>query len=235
MATYKGKPTCSCGAKWLPVFERKLAEYGITVRFTQLIGNAKASAGIHGAGLCFDLVVEKTGNRTKAAAYSQVVKTARQMGADATWHRPYNWDNRKGMEHIHGLGNGCTHLNAGAKNQQAAVKKNRNGLANNGVDTGPRPLSGRTWKQGIEWAEKSMALSDGDIKKIVNALKKDLFKADVVPIEAPIGTKESRAKNPEWQVRNAIGTTLREVVRTRDMVSDIVKRLEKLEGGSGKA
>lgn len=154
MATYAGKPTCSCGAKWLPVFVEYLdVTYDIRVQFVQLIGSAAASAGTHGGGLCFDLVVTDPGKRTKAEAYALVVKAARQLGADATWHRPYNWDGRKGMEHIHGLGTGCPHLKAAAKSQQADVRAGLNGLANKGKDTGPRPLSGRTWKQGIAFAK----------------------------------------------------------------------------------
>lgn len=235
MAKHRGLDTCTCGAKWLPVFEERLGEDGITVHFTQLIGSAPASAGTHGGGLCFDLVVVKTGGRTKASAYAHIVKIARQMGADATWYRPYNWNGRKGIAHVHGLGNGCPHLKQAARNQQNAVKNNRNGLANNGRDTGHRPLSGRTWQQGIKWAEKDMAISDADMNKLIKKMKAELFKADVVPIEDPIGTPESRKKNPKWQVLSVLSVGLREVVKTRNMVAEILDLLKSQNsGGSGK-
>ena len=65
-----------------------------------------------------------------------------------------------------------------------------------------------------------MPLSDSDINKIVKALKAELFEADVVPIQEPVGTEESRAANPNWKVSSVLSTLLREVVRTRDMVSE---------------
>lgn len=149
---YAGLPCCSCSTEWLPTFVAELKRSGIEVRFTQLNGSYGPSAGTH-AGGAFDLVVVKRGLRTLAAAYKLVVKIARQMGADATWVRPYNWDNRRGILHVHGLLTGCPHLSWQAKSQQTDVRNNRNGLANRGADTGPRPLSGRTWRQGIAWAK----------------------------------------------------------------------------------
>ena len=145
MATYNGLPCCSCLAAWIPPFVAELARHGVKVRFTQLNGNYGPSAGTH-AGGAFDLVVT-------SGSYSTAVGIARKMGADATWERPQNWDGRGGIRHIHGLLNGCPHLSAPARSQQGAVRGNRNGLANNGRDTGPRPLSGRSWRQGIAWAK----------------------------------------------------------------------------------
>ncbi|WP_269304945.1 endonuclease/exonuclease/phosphatase family protein [Aeromicrobium sp. HA] len=153
MPTHNGLPCCVCSDLWLPEFELTLSEYGIRVRFTQLDGTVKESAGTH-AGGAFDLVVTEAGPRTLAEAYKLVVKVARQMGADATWERPFNWNGRNGIRHIHGLLSGCPHLAGQARSQQADVRAGRNGLANRGRDTGPRPLSGRTWQQGIAWAKK---------------------------------------------------------------------------------
>ena len=176
MPSFAGKPTCTCGAKWFPVFVEALEWYDIEVYFTQLIGSAAASAGTHGGGLCFDLVVTKSGPRSRASAYAVVVSVARKMGADATWHRPKNWDGRGGGEHVHGLGTGCHHLKSGAKYQQSAVKAGLNGLANRGKDNGPRPLSGRTWAQGITYAkEHIMALSSSDIEKIATLAAKKVW------------------------------------------------------------
>lgn len=152
MPIVHGLPACTCLSAWIPVFESELARYGIKVRFTQLNGSYGPSAGTHKAG-AFDLVVTVTGDRSLSAAYDIVVKIARQMGADATWERPYNWDRRGGIRHTHGVLTKCPHLSWQARAQQTAVKAGRNGLANLGRDTGPRPLSGRTYIQGIAWAK----------------------------------------------------------------------------------
>ena len=84
------------------------------------------------------------------------------MGADATWHRPYNWDGRGGMEHVHGALTGCPH-NGPAAYQIAAVRAGYNGLGHLGhgaPDTGPRPLSGRTWQQGLAWARSQRTVKE---------------------------------------------------------------------------
>lgn len=80
--------------------------------------------------------------------------------------------------------------------------------------------------------ENDMPLTDADVKKIVTALKKDLFSADVVKIEDPVGTPESRKANPTWAIKSVLGVLLREVVRTRDMVAQL---LEEKAGPTGKA
>lgn len=152
MATIYGLPACTCLEKWCPAFVDRLAREGIKVRFTQLVGSYGPSAGTH-AGGAFDLVVTDAGPRSLDAAYLIVVSIARQMGADGTWERPYDWDRNGGIRHVHGLLTGCPHLSTAARNQQYAVRNGRNGLANNGSDTGPRPLTGRNWKQGIKWAK----------------------------------------------------------------------------------
>lgn len=152
MTTFRKFPACSCLAKWLPAYEAELKRRGIltrsgALRIYQLIGGAKASGGTHSTGGCFDLLDLPGG---------EDIWVARQMGADATWSRPYNWDNRKGMAHVHGVLTGCPH-NGPARYQIDDVRDGLNGLANHARDTGPRPLSGRTWQQGIEWAKKQAA------------------------------------------------------------------------------
>jgi len=147
MATFRGYPACACLIEWLPAYEAELKRRGIlktgSLRIYQLIGGAKASGGTHSTGGAFDILDLPGGDD---------IWVARQMGADATWSRPYNWDNRKGMAHVHGVLTGCPH-NGPARYQITDVKKDLNGLANHGKDTGPRPLSGRTWEQGIAWAK----------------------------------------------------------------------------------
>lgn len=146
MASFRGYPCCSCLAKWLPAYEKELLRRGV-IRFNldvfQLIGGAKASAGTHSQGGAFDI----------AQFSDEALWVARQMGADADWHR----SRAQGfMPHAHGVLRGCPH-NGPARYQIDAVDRGYNGLGWKGLggrDDGPRPLSGRTWKQGIAWAKK---------------------------------------------------------------------------------
>lgn len=143
--SFRGYNACSCLAKWLPEYEKELLRRGLIKRnidVLQLIGGAPKSGGTHVSGGAFDI----------AQTSREAIRIARQMGADATWHRPQNWDNRGGGSHTHGVLTGCPH-NGPARYQITDVRKGLNGLANRGSDTGPRPLSGRTWKQGIAWAK----------------------------------------------------------------------------------
>lgn len=148
MPTFRGKPACSCLIAWLPVYEAELLRQGVIKRsidIYQLIGGAAASGGTHATGGAFDIAQTST----------QAIAAAREMGADATWHRLLNWDGRGGMEHTHGVLTGCPH-NGPARYQIDAVRAGYNGLGHlgrGGRDTGPRPLSGRTWEQGIAWAK----------------------------------------------------------------------------------
>lgn len=149
MTSFRGFPACTCLAEWLPVFEQELLRRGViksNIDIYQLIGGAVASGGTHAAGGAFDV----------AQGDATTIKVARQMGADATWRRKYNWDGRGGMAHTHGVLRGCPH-NGPARYQITStnygVDHGHNGLANGAKDDGPRPLSGRTWQEGIKWAK----------------------------------------------------------------------------------
>lgn len=160
---FRGKPACDCLAEWLPVYEAALIRLGIikqSLDIYQLIGGAAASGGTHATG----------GAADTAQTSDEAIRVARQMGADAGWHRRYNWDGRGGMDHAHLVLRGCPH-NGPARYQIDAVDAGYNGLGSGGRganDDGPRPLSGRTWREGIAWAkqqeEDDMALSDDDKK-----------------------------------------------------------------------
>lgn len=145
---FRGKPACPCLAEWLPIYEAELQARGVLdgpLHIYQLIGGAAASGGTHASGGAFD-ILDLPGDVD--------LRVARQMGADATWSRPLGWDGRGGMAHIHGVLKGCPH-NGPAVYQIGAVVAGYNGLGHLGrgaSDTGPRPLSGRTWREGIDWA-----------------------------------------------------------------------------------
>lgn len=144
--TYRGRPACRCLATWLPVFERELLDLGLikkSIDIYQLIGTADASAGTHAGGAA-DI----------AQVHPRVVAIARDMGADAAWARlkRHGWD----VDHTHLVLTGCPH-NAEARYQIVAVRAGYNGrgrAGRGGKDDGPRPLSHRTWTQGVAWAKK---------------------------------------------------------------------------------
>jgi hypothetical protein len=146
---FRGFPACTCQAAWLPVFERELQRRDIIdgpLSIAQLIGGFSGSGGTHSTGGASDLWL--TGERAEDAVW-----VARQMGADPTWHRLAGWDTgNTGSEHVHSVLRGCPHLSSSAQAQVGAVDANGDGLGGTSTpDPGPRPLSGRTWQQGIEW------------------------------------------------------------------------------------
>lgn len=151
--SFRGFPACSCLVAWLTTYEALLRHQKVIgakddLRIFQLIGGAAASAGTHSTGGAFDI----DDYPTKAVAL------ARQMGADATWLRTV----AQGFSgpHIHGVLRGCPH-NSPARYQIDAVDAGYNGLGSGGrggKDTGPRPLSGRTWDEGIRWAQEKMGM-----------------------------------------------------------------------------
>lgn len=150
MTSFRGYPACTCLAEWLPVLEAEAKRRGFikeSLDVYQLIGGAAASGGTHSSGGAFDVGQGQPG----------FIRLCRDMGADATWRRKYNWDNRGGMAHTHGVLRGCQH-NGPARyqitSQSYGVDHGHNGLANGARDDGPRPLSGRTWKEGIAWAKE---------------------------------------------------------------------------------
>lgn len=147
--TYDGKVACDCTIEWLPAFEAELRRCGILdpgerVRVFQLTGLGSKSGGTHGQGGAID----------DDQMSDRAIWVARQMGADASFARLYNWDGKGGMAHAHRVLTGCPH-NGPARYQIDAVVDGFNGLGRGGrggPDTGPRPLSGRTWREGIAWS-----------------------------------------------------------------------------------
>lgn len=143
---FRGKPTCTCMAKWVPAFEKELRRRGLlkgNLVIYQLIGSAAASAGTHGP----------PGGAIDCQPLSRkALKVAREMGC-GMWHRKASqgpW-----IAHSHGILN-CPH-NRNGRYQLAALAAGYNGLGyggRGGRDDGPPPRKLRTWKQGIKWAKK---------------------------------------------------------------------------------
>jgi hypothetical protein len=145
VSDFRGFPACTCQTTWLPIYERELRRRGIIgaqpPRYFQLIGGFSGSGGTHTGG----------GADDSEFINDAAIWVSRQMGADPTWHRPPNWDGDGGTEHVHRVLRGCPHLSSSARAQIVAVDNGGDGLRGDAPDNGPRPLSGRTWQEGIEW------------------------------------------------------------------------------------
>lgn len=189
---FRGRVACDCLIAWLPPYERELQRRGIIggpLPIAQLVGDAPASAGTHFGG-AFDFWMT-----TQPAVW-----IAREMGADATWIRASGSfaDN----QHTHGVLRGCPH-NINARYQIAAVDAGFNGLGSGGrggPDDGPRPLSGRTWRQGIEWQRKRedwlRMASEAEVQTAIAAGVRaalDAYKSE------PITVKQITKTRAEWE------------------------------------
>lgn len=198
---FRGWPACPCLAEWLPVFETELQRRGLLagpLHIYQLIGGAPASGGTHTDGGAFD-VLDLPGDED--------VALARQMGADASWSRPYNWDGHNGMPHIHGVLTGCPH-NTPARYQIDAVRAGYDGLGYLGhgaPDTGPRPLSGRTWQEGIAWAKQQ------EVPPMPKPSPGQIFKATIL---AACTAALSDKSNVEVPVRRSVQRAAVVAIRT---------------------
>lgn len=67
------------------------ADLGFTLTVYQIIGGVPQSAGTHLDGRMFDLAPARADEKLK------VIKDAGGWG----WHRPFDWDGRGGIEHLH--------------------------------------------------------------------------------------------------------------------------------------
>lgn len=195
----RGLPACPCQIAWIPMFEKHLnlviPTFRGTLGFAQLIGTFSGSGSTHGdpngevgkkGGGLSDFWV--TGNMARL-----VVAEARKAGADPTWHRGPGWDGPGSDEHIHSGLRGCPHRTESALAQEWAVDHNGDGLVGNSPDPGPRPLSGRTWQQGIEWMEdQDMAgPKDWDTDDWA-AVKKFLEEEPMIDIKDPVTKKTKK-------------------------------------------
>jgi hypothetical protein len=168
---FRGKPACPCQVEWLPVFEAELRRRGVireSIDIAQLIGDAEASGNTH-----------KTGGAGDIWQHDPVtVWVARQMGADAAWARITG--SFEFNRHTHFVLSGCPH-NSAARYQIDEVRAGGDGLLGNIPDPGPRPLSGRTWREGIAWAKQLQEdeVTPEDIEKIANLTAKKILDSEI--------------------------------------------------------
>ena len=141
---------CTHLAEWLVAYDAlQVARGRGHVTYYQTMGGADASAGTHNCGSAWDM----------AWMGDAAIMDAREMGA-AQWHRipgRNGWPS-SGTDHGHGLircgDNGCNDY------QYAAWLNGWNGLGLGGQGAGdplPKPVSLRTWQQGIIWAHAEIA------------------------------------------------------------------------------
>lgn len=184
---FRGFPACPCQATWLPAFEHEAQRRGIipgALHFFQLIGDNPRSGSTHLGG-----------GATDWFHVDGLVELARQMGADPTWHRPFNWDGNDGIEHDHSVLRGCPHLSLTAREQITAVDADGDGLAGTTTpDPGPRPLSGRTWQEGITWAQQQEDdMADPATQKLLDDILAEA-KAAHAGVTALRGAEADRAR-----------------------------------------
>lgn len=147
---FRGKPTCECLYESLPLVEQVMLRKGLikyNLDVYQLTGNAGASAGTHSQGGAVD-----SGQYTDAQ-----LRVWRDAGYDPSWKRTIQQG--FSITHHHGVARGCPH-NAPARYQVAAVDAGYNGLGAGGKagpDNGPKPLSHRTWSEGVAWMKEFLA------------------------------------------------------------------------------
>lgn len=91
-----------------------------------------ASAGTHDGGGVVDLT---------PVNWEEKVHALRAVGF-AAWHRPLNWDNAGGGEHIHAVLIGNVKVSPSAARQVTQYRNHTNGLANFGADNTwhPNPI-----------------------------------------------------------------------------------------------
>jgi hypothetical protein len=129
-------------------------------------GAVAASAGTHDGGGAVDIrMIGLTGTQQK-----EVEAKSRKIGF-ASWIRqpiPNVWP-----LHCHMIAIGCPDLSRGAEHQVGDYKAGRNGLANNGPDTGTRAWVAWTWEKYAKTYPELLTediVQQADIDKIVAAV-----------------------------------------------------------------
>lgn len=212
--SFRGHVSCTCLATWLPVLEQLARAHGFVrenLDILQLTGSHPASAETHKRGGAFDLAQYDT----------RIVALAREMGAPATWLRPfYHPDGRKNF-HTHGVLTGCRH-NAPARYQVTAQRNGFDGLAHHqgrAPDPHPSPSAFRTWTEGLVWAEGELARLDSGVHTVFapSTEEDDMFtnddRADVEYIQKQVRYVAEQVAYVQKQAK-VLGTAIAELSTT---------------------
>lgn len=123
MRYWRGGYVCECVTLIYPVMESRMAKTFGFFQYGYNAGGVSASAGTHDAGGTTDHGQDSWDELT----------IQRECGAAAWGRTP-----AEGFDpHCHSVLCGCPHLSSGAADQVNDYRNGRNGLANNGPDTGP--------------------------------------------------------------------------------------------------
>lgn len=127
-------------AEWIAGFKFRLTQGSYNA------GGVAASAGTHDGGGAVDIALRdaSTGVVFPKVRRELIRNATRQVGF-ASWIRDPSQSNW--VWHCHCEAVGDPELSSGAKKQITAYMNNRNGLASNGPDDGPRTWVGVTWEQ----------------------------------------------------------------------------------------
>ena len=158
-----------------------------------------ASAGTHAGGGAVDITCR---NLTTAHA-NETVRIMRSVGF-AAWRRLPSqgpW-----TEHIHGIAIGCPDLSPAAARQVTAYRNGRNGLANNGRDTGPK-VGYITWEQYRGGEDDMLGLKQGDKGERVKLLQAMLKYAGHEPVGGQDGDYGPQTAKSVLAVRKSVGST----------------------------
>lgn len=210
---FRGLWACPCQVQWIPKFEdhlnRVIENFHGTLAIAQLIGLASASGDTHSGGGAADYWL--TGSLA-----DKVVAEARKAGADPTWHRQLPTWTASG-EHVHSLLRGCPHLSVAAEVQVACVDRNDDGLTGDAPDSGPRPLSYRTWREGIDWMEEqAMAAYEQQLDQIIKqgdaAKKRDVALRGIIKDVADmVGDLADEVAQGDEQIKARITASRRKI------------------------
>lgn len=125
---WRGGYVCECVTLIYPIMERRAQEAGVATpadvyQYCYNAGGVSASAGTHDLG----------GVTDHNQWSDDQLRIQRECGGAAWFRTP-----AEGFDyHTHIVLIGCPHLSSGAADQVVDYRNGRNGLANNGPDTGP--------------------------------------------------------------------------------------------------
>lgn len=118
--------------------EKRLG-YKLTFYQGSYNNSVEASGGTHSGGGAGDLAkfeADRKQHVTRAVGF-------------ASWHRPFNWDGKAGIEHVHCELLGDEDASVAAKGQWADYRAHRNGLVSNLVDNTWHPDPIPVWKYKV--------------------------------------------------------------------------------------
>jgi len=192
--------SCTCMAKWWPMFKRMLAHRGLPIpRVSQgsYSTSVSASASTHAGGGVIDMATtsQATDDLAETMGAASYIRTA----ADGF------------TPHTHLILTGCPHLHRSAQRQVASWMDMRNALVSNRPDRDTtRPPSWRTYAEGVEWARRQLTVTTSPEEDEMTTEQMDQLADKVAArvlgatIEIATGA-DPKVKDTRLTFRNALG------------------------------